>query len=371
MILLHIITHFYFKRGRFMEKKSFADKIAEKSFNSPKFQKSWQVHMNAFGPILEPAFKDNYTARVHLTAALNEISSGKLKQGHEKLSKLGDACVTNDDKAAWLFFMGLCFKMAGKTGAMFQYYDMAEKIGHKFYLPYLEMAKAAHSEGVFDDAYEYYFKAMQCIDASENEKFFVSPPKNSLLASVGTNFASCLTMMHRYDAAEAELERAEELLPTQPGRSATKAILYAAMGREDDVAACLEALKTEAPVMLAQTQKMTDEILAGKHAHFAAIEPAEGEIEAFWAWFCENEEKLLNLLASKETDEFFELIQPALAKPFPFMNREPELCIGQEEGKTSVSLADFYTVSLSEGYKKLIDACPEEIKARWSFEIVH
>ena len=354
-----------------MEKKSLADKMAEKSFKSAKFQKSWQVHMNAFGPILEPAFKENYQALVHLTAALNEISGGKLKQGFEKLRKLGDACVTNEDKAAWLFFMGLCFKMAGETGSMFRYYGMAEQMGHKFYLPYLEMAKAAHSEAVFDDAAEYYFKAMQCIDAGENEKFFVSPSKNALLASVGTNFASCLTMMHKYDAAEAELARAEELLPTQPGRSATKAILYAAMGREDDVAACLEALKTEAPMMLSQTQKMTEEILAGKHAHFAAVEPAEGEIEKFWAWFCESEEKLRAIIKSGETDGFFELVQPALAKPFPFINRTPELCIEPGEEKIMLSLADFYTVSLAEGYKKLIEACPDAIKEHWSFEIVH
>ena len=354
-----------------MEKKTFADKMAEKSFNSPKFQKSWQVHMNAFGPILEPAFKENYQARVHLTAALNEISGGKLKQGFEKLRKLGDTCVTNEDKAAWLFFMGLCFKMAGETGSMFRYYGMAEEMGHKFYLPYLEMAKAAHGEAVFDDAAGYYFKAMQCLEESENDKFFGVHSKNTLLASVGTNFASCLTMMHKYDAAEAELARAEELLPTQPGRSATKAILYAAMGRAEDVASCLEALKSEAPMMLAQTQKMTDEILTGKHAHFAAIEPADGEIENFWAWFCENEEKLRAFIESGETDGFFKLIQPALAKPFPFINRTPELGIEKKDGKTEVSLVDFYTVSLAEGYKKLIEACPEAVKEHWSFEIVH
>jgi len=354
-----------------MEKKTLADKMAEKSFKSAKFQKSWQVHMNAFGPILEPAFKENYQARVHLTAALNEISGGKLKQGFEKLRKLGDACVTSEDKAAWLFFMGLCFKIAGETGAMFRHYGMAEEMGHKFYLPYLEMAKAAHGEAVFDDAEKYYLKAKACLEESENDNYFGAHSKNTVLASECTNLASCLTMMHKYEDAEAELARAEEILPSQPGRSATKAILFAAMGRADDTAACLEALKTEAPMMLAQTQKMTDEMLAGKHAHFAAIEPAEGEIEKFRDWFCENEEKLFALIKNGQTDEFFALIQPVLAKPFPFINRTPELCIEPAEEKITVSFADFYTVSLAEGYKKLIEAFPDETKARWNFEIVH
>ena len=74
-----------------MGKKTLADKMAEKSFKSAAFQKSWQVHMNAFGPILEPAFKENYQARVHLTAALNEISGGKLKKGFEKLKKIEES----------------------------------------------------------------------------------------------------------------------------------------------------------------------------------------------------------------------------------------------------------------------------------------
>lgn len=51
-----------------MKKQTLADKLAQKSFNSPKFQESWAVHMQAFGPILEPAFAEDYQARVHLTA---------------------------------------------------------------------------------------------------------------------------------------------------------------------------------------------------------------------------------------------------------------------------------------------------------------
>ena len=61
-----------------MKKLSFADKLARKSFESAKFQQSWQVHYQAFGPILEPAFVENYQAKIHLTAALNFISNRNL-----------------------------------------------------------------------------------------------------------------------------------------------------------------------------------------------------------------------------------------------------------------------------------------------------
>ena len=51
----------------------YEDKIIEN------FQKSWDTHMEAFGPILGPAFMQNFEARVHLTAALNSLSKGKQK----------------------------------------------------------------------------------------------------------------------------------------------------------------------------------------------------------------------------------------------------------------------------------------------------
>ena len=37
-----------------MKKETLADKLARKSFESKKIQESWQVHFQAFGPILKP-----------------------------------------------------------------------------------------------------------------------------------------------------------------------------------------------------------------------------------------------------------------------------------------------------------------------------
>lgn len=40
--------------------ENFAEKLAKKSFYSAEIQKSWTAHMQIFGPVLEPAFAENY-----------------------------------------------------------------------------------------------------------------------------------------------------------------------------------------------------------------------------------------------------------------------------------------------------------------------
>ena len=49
-----------------MRKETFADKLARKTFESSAIQKSWQTHMQAFGPILEPTFVNDYQSKIHL-----------------------------------------------------------------------------------------------------------------------------------------------------------------------------------------------------------------------------------------------------------------------------------------------------------------
>ena len=71
-----------------MEKTPLVEKMAEKAFESEAFQKSWQMHERAFGPILLPAFTDSMAARVHLTNALNHISRRETDRGIELLEKI-------------------------------------------------------------------------------------------------------------------------------------------------------------------------------------------------------------------------------------------------------------------------------------------
>ena len=82
-----------------MKKPSFlAEKIAQKAFQSVKFQQAWQVHMQAFGPILAPAYSDCYTAKVHLTNILNKISQRDVAGAKSVMETLLKSCGCDTDE---------------------------------------------------------------------------------------------------------------------------------------------------------------------------------------------------------------------------------------------------------------------------------
>lgn len=223
---------------------------------------SWEVHRQAFGPILEPAFAENPQVRIHMIAALNHISRREIKRGMEILKEIKEYCIYDEDKAAWTFFVGLCFEMGGAREQMLQWYADAGKYGHRFYLPYLKLAKAAHSAAQFEEAKSYYETAIECLlEMSENDKDEI------ILGSAYTNLTSCLTMLHQYEAAEAAWKAAQQY-PAQPGSAATGAILYAAMKDAEKVEWYIEELKKRFPAWVGQTQEMTRQILNGSHPHF-------------------------------------------------------------------------------------------------------
>lgn len=233
-------------------------------FESAEFalQQSWEAHRQAFGPILEPAFAENPQVRILLINALNHISRRNIKRGMELLKEIHQYCIYDEDMAAWTFFVGLCFEMGGARDQMLQWYERAGQIGHRFYLPYLKLAKAAHSAGQFEKARGYYLSAIACLlEMSENDQDEV------MLGSAYTNLASCLTMLHQYPEAESAWKTAQQY-PAQPGADATAAILYAAMGNAEKAEEYIGRLKESFPAWVSQTQQMTRQILDGTHPAF-------------------------------------------------------------------------------------------------------
>ena len=227
-------------------------------------RQSWEVHRQAFGPILEPAFEENPQVRIHLINALNHISRREVQRGLELLQQIRPHCVYDEDKAAWTFFVGLCYEMGGARAQMLQWYADAAKFGHRFYLPYMKLAKAAHGAEQYEAAKNYYETAVECLlEMPEAERSDV------ILGSAYTNLTSCLTMLHQYEAAQHAWQKAQRC-PLQPGADATAAILYAAMGQREKMAAHLAALREKFPAWVAQTEEMTQQILAGTHPAFPA-----------------------------------------------------------------------------------------------------
>lgn len=234
------------------------------NFESAEFalRQSWEVHRQAFGPILEPAFEENQQVRILLINALNYISRREVKKGMDILKQIKQFCIYDEDKAAWTFFVGLCFEMGGAKEQMLQWYADAGKYNHRFYLPYLKLAKTAHSDTQFEKAKDYYETAIECLlEMSENDKDEI------ILGSAYTNLTSCLTMLHQYPDAERAWQAAQQY-PLQPRADATAAILYAAMGNAEKAATYIEKLKEKFPTWAAQTQIMTRQILDGTHPAF-------------------------------------------------------------------------------------------------------
>ena len=233
-------------------------------FESAEFalRHSWEVHRQAFGPILEPAFAENQQVRILLINALNHIIRREIRRGMDLLKEIYPHCIYDEDKAAWTFFVGLCFEMGGGKEQMLEWYEKAGQIGHRFYLPYLKLAKAAHAATQLEKAKEYYKTAIDCLqEMPENDKDVV------ILGSAYANLASCLTMLHQYKEAESAWEAAQQY-PMQPGAVATAAILYAAKGDAAKTAIYIQQLREKVPAMVAQIEQMTRQILEGTHPAF-------------------------------------------------------------------------------------------------------
>lgn len=348
-----------------MKKMTLADKLAKKAFESEKIQKSWRAHLQMFGPILEPAFVDDYQTKTHLCAALNFISNRDLEKGLQKLQPLQEKCETEADLAAWWFCMGLVFDVAGVPETMVKCYMNAAACGHRFYLPYVKVAKAAYEDGAYDVAAESYDNAISCLREMEmNEQV------RMMLAASCNNYASVLTMMHRYADAHAMLDASMDYMPVFPGRSGTHAVLFAAEGNWEIVDAAMDALRTESAEMYEQVQKVVDDIRAGTQPQFFTRDIPDEAFGEFWLWFAEHEGEIAACLAEERHDDAFELVQPKLGALFPFMERMLDVAFRPTEEGIEVIFADYYSAALQDGYEKLLAAKPE-LDNPWIFVIEH
>ena len=349
-----------------MKKESFADKMARKAFDKPDVKKSWQTHVQAFGPILEPAFQNNLQARIHLTAALNMISGRNLAGALLKLKALQKSIVSDADRAALMFCFGLYGEMAGNQEQAIACYVQANQYGHRFYLPYLKVAKFYLEGRMYREAEENFRKAIDCFQASG-----LSDADKLILGSAYANLASCLTMQHRYEEAETALTNSRTIWPEAPGRAAAEAVLHAIRGDAAKVQESLEILKTQGEQYYATVKESTDKILAGSDPLFFEVAVDEEKITAFWQWFASYEEEMKNLLDREKYDEGLTPVAKQLLKAFPFLEEIPNVALGKNEKGYVVELKDYYAVAIVAAYEKLISACPEEIESRWQFVIAH
>lgn len=347
-----------------MKNSSIADRLAEKSFETPAVQKAWRSHCDVFGPILEPAFANDAQSRVHLINALNAISRKEINKAIPLLQKIGKNCRSDADRAAILYFTGLACEFAGHAEEAMEFYLEANEYGHAFYMPYLKVAKDAYVHGAYDPAEENFRKAMDCLDTNTDAN-------RMILASTQANFASCLIMMHRFDEAQAALDIAEKLMPDQANHLAVEVTLHAAKGEEAAVYRCLQALEQSHPQLYASVKPVAEKTLEGKNPQFASVELEKVAVNSFWRWFSLNESRLSGMLKREEyapaVDEIISVLKPM----FAFSEHEMQMSLGKSDHGHVLVFIDFYSTALHDGYVQLINACPDDVPDTWGFDVVH
>ena len=350
-----------------MKKLTLADKLARKSFESDKFQQNWQAHYQAFGPILEPAFVDNYQAKIHLTAALNFISNRNFAKAGPKLKELEKYVETEEDKAAYLFFAGLYYEMMGNIPQAVELYDYANEYVHNFYLPYMKSARFHQQALEYDSALTGYDSVIESFDTN----LPLTAQEKQILASAYTNRATCLTMMHRYDEALESMERAQALGVSLPDSASVEAILYAALGKEEKALHCLEQLKSASPAVFEKIRETVETILNRTNPAFFPVDMDDAKIEAFWVWFADYSDELKERLDLKQYEEAMAPVPKKLLETFPFLEEEPIVSLGQNEKGYVLELRDMYYAAVIVAFDKLLSVCPAKVMENWQFVVVH
>jgi hypothetical protein len=256
-------------------------------------------------------------------------------------------------------------EMAGAKEQMITFYQQAGELGHRFYLPYLKVAKTAQMDLVLDVAEENYLEGIQCLKEGAQ-----SAQTRMILGSAYANLSATLTMMHRLEDAVDAMEISRQYAGHLPGRSGTVAITAAAEGDFARAEEAMAELGKEAPQMLDQVTDVVEKIRTGTHSHFFTRPIPEEDISAFWNWFSAQEAVLFQMVRKEDPAGAVAMLQERLAPLFAFSEKGIELAVAGADDGIEVSLADFYSLGLRGGYEQLLKACPGEVRERWKFEIV-
>lgn len=323
---------------------------------------AWETHRRAFGPILDPAFKENPNVRIHLTAALNHISRREIKRGIEILEAIRAECICDADHAAWTFCIGLAFEMAGDQEKMVRWYEKAGEYGHRFYLPYLKIAKSSYLWLDYDRSAENYARGIECLLESERDA-----QNTAMLISSYINFCAVLTMMHRYEEAEAAWNTVKRH-PMPPAAYGTGALLYAAKRDAEKTKECLLALKKLVPMQYEPVKSRCEGIFEERNGHFSVIPFEEKAIADFWAWFEAHSQSISGMLAQKR-EKALSLIAERLKEVCPLFLIEPRLHAKKTKTGFHLTVDDLYAKTLTSELPRLFAACPKTLYGAFSFSV--
>lgn len=335
------------------------------------FEGSWYVHSRMFGDILEPAFADDPAARLELTAVLNLLTQGKAYNGLRKLDKIYKFCETDEDYAAWFFFMGVCYERMGMHGQSAYFLTQSAKYEPDFYMVYLMLARFLHSEKDYEAALGTYLHTIEKVEDKPKRDTVPMVRDEPLIGSIHGNMANCLVMMRRYDDAEYELYEAERFGYDQPLLNLTWAALYAATDRKQLAREKMSKLREDLPDVESSTVLMIREILEQKNSRFYPQRVEPEKLNVFWRWFCEHENEVCSALDGRASQLVFSQMQKQLNDIFNFSGEMPQFTFSRDGKKRCLSFRNNYNLTFEIWLEKLADSAPKELCGRWNFYAVH
>lgn len=351
------------------------NKFTEKFLRLPRmkaaFEDAWYLHGRMFGPIMEPAFVGEITARFRLVSALNLISRGEVFTGMRRLDRLYEYCRTDNDYAAWHFFMGLCFEKMGFRDRAAVLFSEAAQREPEFYMVYLMLAKCLHEEKHYEAALTNYIQALERVVNSPQRNEVPAVRQEPLTGSIHGNMAACLIMMRHYDEAEYELYEAESFNYSPPMLDLSWAMLYAATDRKLLARQKMAALRKAMPEIEARYALTVEEILARKNPRFALQKPQLNILSGFWDWFSGEQERFLDAFKSGVGLPGFGALEDKLREIFYHNGETVRFALSRDGSKTCISFFDNYNLTYEIWLDKLIELAPRELRDRWSFYAVH
>ncbi|MBQ7005107.1 MAG: hypothetical protein IJN68_01600 [Clostridia bacterium] len=341
--------------------KDFAD-------NNENYKKWQAMHTKAFGTLYSSAFEENEEAKIHLTAALNNMSERKFLVAMPKLRILESITDNDNDEYTVNYFYGLNFEFMGNEAGMQKHYeklsDHEPQVAFNLaFHPYYRTAKIAQRDSECKKAVYYYRKALEIYDS-----FIPDNTAKKNISLISYELATAYIYIHDCDNAERFLELSERFDPTDnPLRNYTRAVLYAIRGNNDKYKSFLELL----PAQLKENCIHVAAPMINKtDPHRFVIEQSRITYPSFVDTFLSKKDELASLINEKKVIKAEKLISEMLTRTFPFMLRRLDCKIEKSEERITVRCKNYYVKTLIAEHSVLFSS-PELKIPGWEFVSVN
>ena len=349
--------------------------MAKEPFFKINFRKSasktdaaWDAYTKTYGDWMANAFQDQKKVKEQFLSALDSLHKNYPKAAVQTLDgELKTYCKTDEEKTVWLFFMGIAHKNMEQYANALLYFTSASEYETESPVIYQNLADCAYQEGLFGFAECNYREALLIYEQKEDTS-------SHALAVLYASLASCLIMMHDYDAAEKVLEHSEKKESKLLEAQKAKVLLHAVRGEFEKAESSLKTMMKQKDAQEDHIlQRQIEELRSGTSEHFSTFFVEKSEIQSFWRWFSKRLDAYLAVLDAEQTEEVSKMtseISKRLKKVFPFV--QPSISVSAYKNESyAIFISDSYTKSLSEGLDALFLEMPENVKEKIHWIKIH